>query len=66
MKGWNEAEDGRPGALPLITEQPAGLLRGEVVRWACPVRLPWGPRLHLVLRAYTATAEVTVALEPVP
>jgi hypothetical protein len=37
----------------------------ECVRWACRVRLPWQmrPRVQLVIRAYTATAEVTVALE---
>lgn len=62
---WSEREDGRPGGLPVIAELHGGT-PAEVIRWACPVRLPWQRqprRVRLVIRAYTATANVTVALE---
>ena len=61
---WNEREDGRRGVTPDVVERAPGTA-AECVRWACRVRLPWHmqPRVQLVIRAYTATAEVTVALE---
>lgn len=63
MSWWVPREDARPGAVPAIVEEHRGTPQ-EIVRWTCRVRLPWGPKPRLVIRAYTATAAVTVALEP--
>ena len=61
---WSDRDDGKPGHVPGIVEQASGTA-AEVVRWTSRVRLPWHmrPRVQLVIRAYTTTAEVTVALE---
>lgn len=64
MSWWIESEDGRPGRVPVVSEL-ATATPAECVRWSCRVRLPWQmrPRVQLVIRAYTASADVTVALE---
>lgn len=68
---WNDVEDGRPAALPMIQELHKGTA-AEVLRYSWPVRLPRAARLldvrrrRFVLRAappYTDKQPITVALE---
>ena len=57
-------EDGQPGDGGEITEHAANT-RDEIVMFRMPLRLPFhrGRRRWLVVRAYTATARVTLATE---
>lgn len=57
-------EDGRPGAPGEIREI-APNTREEIVVFRMPLRLPFhrGRRRWLVVRAFTATARVTLAVE---
>lgn len=57
-------EDGRP-AMPGEIREIASNTRDEVVEFRMPLRLPFrrGRRRWLVVRAYTATARVTLAVE---
>lgn len=57
-------EDGRPGA-PGALRAIASDTPDEVIEFRMPLRLPFrrGRRLVLVVRAWTATARVTLAVE---
>lgn len=57
-------EDARPGAPGEIRERAAGT-SDEVIEFRMPLRVPFrrGRRLVLVVRAWTATARVTLAVE---
>ncbi|WP_291988347.1 hypothetical protein [Luteitalea sp.] len=57
-------EDGWPEAPGEIRELGTGTPH-EVVEYRMPLRLPYrrGRRLELVVRAWTATARVTLAVE---
>lgn len=57
-------EDGQPGTPGDIHEEKAGTAR-EVVVFRLPLRLPFrrGRRRWLVVKAYTRTARVTIAVE---
>lgn len=57
-------EDGRPGAAGEI-RAIASDTADEVIEFRMPLRVPFrrGRRLVLVVRAWTATARVTLAVE---
>jgi hypothetical protein len=57
-------EDGAPAAPGEITEEAPGTAQ-EVVIYRMPLRLPFhrGRTRRLVVRAWTATARVTLAVE---
>lgn len=60
------AEDGWPRvqAHTVLSREGRG---DEAIRVEMPVRLPWSlaPRVRVVVRAYQATGDVTIALESV-
>lgn len=61
---WNAQEDGRAGRDPFRTLHHEGTAE-EFVRLEMPIRLPWWAKrkVRLVMRAYQATGDVTLALE---